>query len=253
MKRLVLLICVWHLFYYGNAQTLQISTDQTVSLIFPFPIRHVDRGTRDVLVHPVKESDNILLVKAASKDFPATNLTVVVTDGSLYSFPIKYAAAPAVWIYEVPPKADVSVQTYANSLVDNPKTMRGIRDHSWDVLARISGIYIRGNVIYYQFRLDNQSPVDYDIDFLRFYIRDRHRGKRTATQENELKPLKVAGNTSCVRANHSSAIVMALEKFTIPDAKYLAVEIHEKNGGRHLLMKVKNRKIVKAIPLADIR
>lgn len=253
MKRFVSLIFVCHLLYYGSAQTLQISADKTVSLIFPFSITHVDRGTRNILVQPVKEADNILLVKAASRDFPATNLSVVVADGSLYSFPVAYADSPAVWVYQVPPKANASLQTYANGILNNPKTMRGIRDRSWDMHASITGIYIRGAVIYYQLSLDNKSPIDYDIDFLRFYIRDRKRGKRTASQENELKPLVVAGNTSAVRANSSSTVVIALEKFTVPDSKYLAVEINEKNGGRHLLMKVKNSKIVKAIPLAETR
>jgi hypothetical protein len=48
-------------------------------------------------------------------------------------------------------------------------------------------------------------------------------------------------------------IVVALDKFTIPDAKYLAIEIGEKSGGRNLLMKVSNRKIIKALPLSDFK
>jgi hypothetical protein len=48
-------------------------------------------------------------------------------------------------------------------------------------------------------------------------------------------------------------LVFALEKFTIPDAKYLAIQIMEKNGGRHLSMKINNRKIMQAIPLADLK
>lgn len=252
MKRFVNLICACVLFHCSQAQTVQITTDKTITLIFPFSIRHVDRGTQNVLVLPVRESDNILLVKAASRDFPPTNLSVVTTDGGVYVFAVEYAASPRVWVYPVKAQHDASMQTYANSILDNPRTMDGIRDQSWDMSASISGIYIRGKVLYYQLRLDNQSPIDYDIDFLRFYIRDRRKGKRTATQENEIKPLYVAGNTSIVKANSASTIVIALEKFTVPDAKYLVVEINEKNGGRHLFMKMKNRKIVRAIPLAAL-
>jgi len=35
-------------------------------------------------------------------------------------------------------------------------------------------------------------------------------------------------------------------KFTIPDKKYLFIQIMEKNGGRHLQLRVHNRTIVKA-------
>ena len=121
------------------------------------------------------------------------------------------------------------------------------------MLVRVYGIYIKGNVIFYQLELDNQSPIDYDIDFLRFYIRDKKKSKRTAIQENELKPLYVAGNNKQVKAYQKNTLVFALEKFTIPDAKYLAIQIMEKNGGRDLFMKVNNRKIMQAIPLPDLK
>jgi len=255
MKRFVCLICGCWLFVFGFAQpaSLRISKDKTTSLIFPFAIRHVDRGTKDILVQPVKESDNILLVKAASENFAETNLSVVTDDGSVYTFIVNFDNKPPVWVYHLPTNKGETLQTYANGILDNSRTTHGIRDHTWDMSAMITGIYIKDNVIYYQLRLVNESSIDYDIDLLRFYIRDNKKGKRTAAQENELKPLYVAGNTSQVKGNNQNVIVVALEKFTIPDAKYLAIQLMEKNGGRHLLMKVNNNKIVKAIPLPDLR
>ncbi len=102
-------------------------------------------------------------------------------------------------------------------------------------------------------RLNNKSSIDYDIDFLRIYIRDKRRGKRTATQQNELKPLFIAGNTRQVKAGNKNMVVVALDKFTIPNAKYLAIEINEQNGGRHLFMKVGNSKIIRATALPDLK
>ena len=254
MKRFVSLVLVSWLLVSAKAQTsLCISTEKTTSLVFPFAILHVDRGTRSVLVQPVKESPTILLVKAAVKGFPETNLSVVTEDGSVYTFVICYDNNPAQWVYHLPVNKTATLATYANGILDNPKTIRGIKDSKWDILIKVSGIYIKDDVVFYQLNISNQSPIDYDIELLRFFIRDKKKGKRTAVQENELKPLYVAGNISKVKANSSSAIVVALDKFTIPDAKYLAVQIMEKNGGRHLLMKINNRKILKAIPLPDLR
>ena len=65
---------------------LDITTDKTTSLIFPFTVVHVDRGTKEVLVQKVKNAENILMVKAASRAFAETNLSVVTDDGSIYSF-----------------------------------------------------------------------------------------------------------------------------------------------------------------------
>jgi hypothetical protein len=242
MKRFVCLICGCWLLVSAFAQksSLAIATDKTTSLIFPFPIRHVDRGTKDILVQQVKEADNILLVKAASEKFSETNLSVVTEDGSVYTFRVNYAADPSVWIWHVPVQNEITLATYCNGILDNKQTMHGIKDHSWDILSKVIGIYVK-------------SSIDYDIELLKFYIRDKRKGKRTAVQENELTPLYIAGNTSVVRANASNVVVVALDKFTIPDAKYLAIQIMERNGGRHLLMRVHNNKIVKAVPLPDLR
>jgi hypothetical protein len=254
MKQFVCTVCAICVFVSSFAQTqsLQIATDKTISLVFPFAIKHVDRGTKDILVQPVVEAANILLVKAASKDFPGTNLSVVTDDGSVYSIAVSYGET-STWIYRFPVQLKTSVSTYANSILDNPKTTIGMRDASWDMMASVIGIFIKDDVIYYQLNLQNESPIDYDINFLRFYIRDKKKAKRTAVQENEITPLYVAGNTSTVKANTRNSIVIALNKFTIPDAKYLVIEIGEKNGGRNLLMKVSNRKIIKAISLPDFK
>ena len=255
MKQLVCLTCCVLLLVVGFTQpaSLCISKDKTTSLIFPFAIRHVDRGTKDVLVQQIKEADNILLVKAAIENFPETNLSVVTNDGSVYSFVVNFDNKPPVWIYHLPTNQKETVTTYANGILDNSKTMNGIKDNSWDILAEVAGIYIKDDVIYYQIKLINNSAIDYDIDLLRFYIGDKKKGKRTAVQENELPPLYVAGNTKQIKGTNQNTLAVALKKFTIPDAKYLGIQIMEKNGGRHLFLKVSNKKIVKATPLPDLR
>ncbi|MFL5789829.1 MAG: conjugative transposon protein TraN, partial [Flavisolibacter sp.] len=232
--------------------SLSISTSKTTSLVFPFSIKHVDRGSKDVLVQQVKEADNILLVKAATNSFPETNLSVITSDGKMYSFIVVYEPKPAVWVYQIPSKGKESVATYAENILNNPRSLHGIKDNHWEMHSLVSGIYITGNVIFYQVKLMNQSPLDYDIDFIKFYIRDKKTVKRTSIQEIEIVPRYIAGNSSVVKGNNTVTLVFALDKFTLADGKYLAIEFGEKNGGRNLLLKVTNKKIVKAIPLSDL-
>ena len=253
MKKIVCLICVFIIFKFGFAQRLlQVATDKTSSLIFPFPILHVDRGTKDILVQEVKETNNILLLKAGCKNFIATNLSVLTNDGSFYSFIVSYDSLPVNLVYRVSPQLKASIETRANSIIDNKPFLHGLKDKSWSMQTKVSGIYVHDDIIYYQLSLSNQSPLDYDIDFIRFYIRDKLQSKRTASQEIELKPIHIAGNIKQVKAGVGSTIVVALEKFTVPDAKLLAIEIAERNGGRHLQLKVNNRKIIKARVLPDL-
>lgn len=254
MKRLVYLICCCCLLVSAKAQTsLCISTDKTTSLVFPFSILHVDRGTKDILVQPVQEADNILLVKAGLKDFPETNLSVFTSDGGIYTFQVCYQPIPTTWTYYLPTNKKATMATYANGILDNRRTLWGVRDNSWNIDAAVIGSYIKDDVVYYQLRIINNSSVDYDIEVLRFYIRDKKKSKRTAVQENELKPLQISGNTKQVKAFSRTVAVIALDKFTIPDKKFMGIQIMEKNGGRHLSMKLGNKDILKAIPLPDLR
>ena len=253
MKRILLSFCIFlSLKGFAQMQSLLITTTKTTSLIFPFVVTHVDRGSRDVLIHQVKESENILLVKAAEKDFGETNLSVVTADGSIYGFVVNYAEKPSQSIYHLAPQNKFTEGAYANAVLDNPKTIHGIHDESWDMKASVKGIYIKDKTIYYQLDLNNQSPIDYDMDFVRFYIRDQKKTKRTASQEQELKPIDIAGGIKTIKANTRSVLVAALPRYTLPDQKILVIELHEKNGGRHLTLRIKNNKIIKAIPLPDM-
>ena len=255
MKHLIILLafCANAIITIAQPPSICISADKTTSLVFPFPVIHIDRGTKDILVQQVKEANNILLVKAATRDIPATNLSVITDEGSVYSFDICYDNNPSTWVYHLPETKDAAAKTYATGILDNPSTAWGMHAYSWDMGSSITGIYIKDNTIYYQLRISNHGPIDYDIDFIRFYIRDKKRSRRSATQENELKPLYISGNKSKVKAGSKTTIVVALEKFTLPDAKYLAIEINEHNGGRHMFIKVKNKKIMQAIKLPELK
>jgi hypothetical protein len=68
-----------------------------------------------------------------------------------------------------------------------------------------------------------------------------------------LKPVYTFGNLTKVKANSISKMVFVLEKVTIPDAKHLLLQINETNGGRHFMMRIKNKHLMEAITLPDYK
>lgn len=253
MKQFVLLLSALWIVTTPQAQVdLNITTDKTTSLIFSYPVKYIDRGSKDILVQTIREQDNVILVKAASVHFSETNLTVVTSDGNVYSFRTHYSANPDSLLIRVPPLQHEGIQTYAKTILDNPSTIRGPKENKWGIHACVAGVYIREAVMYFQLRISNDSPIDYTIDLLRFYVRDQNRAKRTAVQEVEIVPVFIAGNTNRVRANSVSTIVVATDQFTIPDAKVFVMQVMEKNGGRHLQLKLHNKHLLQAISLPDL-
>ena len=84
------------------------------------------------------------------------------------------------------------------------------------------------------------------IDFIRFYIQDAKKRKKTAVQQLEQQPLFSFNRPEEVAALSSCDFTVALPKFTIPDKKVLIIEIQERNGGRHFYYKLKNTQLINA-------
>lgn len=265
MKQFIILICAIATFIPSVAQQsiqeLNITTQKTTSLIFPAAITHADIGSADMLVQKVEQANNILLVKAAKKDFQQTNLSVITADGNVYSFIVNYESSPGNYIYNVNASNSSSlhkvafgnglisqsdIETYAKGILDNPSQLYSIFDVSWRMKCAITGLYIKDNILFIQVLLQNQSSINYDIDLMRFSIKDQKRAKRTASQEKDLQPVYMTGNRTVVAAGTKNVIVFAVPKFTIPEHQYLSFEVNELNGGRNLSVKINNRVITRA-------
>jgi conjugative transposon TraN protein len=239
---------------------LPITFYKTTNLVFPYAIKSVDRGSKDILVQKAKAVENILQIKAGRLGFDQTNLTVITADGKLYSYILQYTDTPSVLNLRFAnatadhPDAffsnvsiiEAQVQADAEIVAKEKATVHGIKDKSYGMKMEMTALYIKGDVLFCRINVQNHSNINYDIDQLRFYIRDQKKSKRTATQELEITPLYVKGDTSVIAGQTENVFVYALPKFTIPDKKYFAIELMEKSGGRHLKLTIHNRTIVRA-------
>lgn len=248
-----------------NVQSLQITYNKTTSLVFPAVIKSVDKGSRDILAQKAKGVENILQLKAARHGFPQTNLTVITSDGIIHEFAVRYSKEPDQQVLKIlsqdttnadnesnPPLlwrgtwGEAEMENCASRIVNSKRSIRLVNESGNKIGLSLRGIYIKDNVMFYHFRIRNQSNIHYDVDFLRFYIRDKQKVKRTASQEVDSKPVYVFGNTDRIKGQTTQDVVYALEKFTIPDAKRLVIEMFEKNGGRNISLSIKNKTIVNA-------
>lgn len=238
---------------------LTIAYSKTTNVIFPYAIVSVDRGSRDVLAQKASGVENILQVKAAKENFQQTNLTVVTADGKLTSFVVDYAEQPAALNISMDatnedpviaiPSESVNMEEmreFARASVASKKKLRGEKNKTFGIRLRLNGIYIHEDVMCLRIRILNSTNINYDIDQLRLYIRDQKKVKRTASQEIEISPVLVYNDTPKVSGNADNTFAFVVPKFTIPDKKFLVIQLIEKNGGRHLELHVKNKKIVKA-------
>jgi hypothetical protein len=124
--------------------------------------------------------------------------------------------------------------------------MMGLQYSSGKVSLQMFGWYVHDQFMFCKLKIENRSQIGYDIEQLRFYLRDNNTIRRTASQEINQQPLLVSGDTLAIKGRSARVWIIALNKFTIPDDKHFEVEVLEKNGGRHLYLRVYNRQLMLA-------
>jgi conjugative transposon TraN protein len=246
--------------------SLAIGYSKTTNIVFPYAIKSVDRGSQDVLVQKAKGLENILQIKAAKQGFIQTNLTVVTADGKLYPYVLNYdEQSPQLNLsmnrtkqegqeiyFSSQSNNEEELQEYSKLAFYNKKKVRGEKENKYAIKFQLNGIFIQNDVIYYRILVANNSKIKYDVDQLRFFIRDNKKVKRTASQEIEITPIYILNNVATIDEESENTFVFAVPKFTIPEKKYLSIQLMEKNGGRHLELHVKNKKLVKVTILPQL-
>ncbi|MEZ0542692.1 conjugative transposon protein TraN [Fibrella arboris] len=266
---------------------VDLAYNKTVSIIFPTAVRSVDLGSRSIMADKAADVENVLKVKASQIGFNETNFSVMTTDGKFYSFVVNYNETPAVLALNLAGAVNSKPVNHSNqvNLNDHTQSVNGSDDREGTIQfagvkatqsdivyasdrilrnrgrgnrgaeankmeARLRGLYVKENVLYYRLAIENESNLNYDIDFVRYFIVDGKTAKLTSRQEIELQPIYVHNEAiTTVRGHQKIERVYAFQRFTIPNNKQLLIMIGEQNGGRELSFQVQNKDIMKARPL----
>ena len=144
------------------------------------------------------------------------------------------------------------IEQCASLALSKKKKNNGLKKSKFQIRLEINGIFIHQDVLYLRIVFENKSKINYDIDQLRFFIRDKRKSKRTASQEIEIEPMYQSSSSVVIPYKSEIIKVYALEKFTIPENKYLTIQLIEKSGGRHLELDVNNNLTDKVSPIPEL-
>lgn len=253
-------------------KNIYVSSSKTTFLIFDNKVDYFDLGSSDVGLKRADNKDNIIKIKAVNEDFNETNLTVMTSDGQYYSFIINYKNNPDTLNYFLksdPKEQAKQAQTKIAESVPRPEKVDNLNsnvnfaqyaDRSFvagkrkdKMIFLVRGIYIKDNKLLFQTEISNQSNIDYDIDFLKFSIKNKKRFKKSISQETEIIPISILSDaTNIIKAgNQPIQKVFVFDKFTIPDKKELIIDLWEKNGDRNLAIAVSGQSLLDAKKITE--
>lgn len=253
---------------YVRSYQLQVGYNTTTMLVFPFPVKPGDkgRGDEDLVVRKQPGADNILSVKAGRKNFTPTSLHVITGDGKLYVFSVSYTDNPDCLAYDFS-KLDSSAggdlgkrspkvlfpgvlpnDADLRSAVRSIRTARpqfSVTSRKYRMTFRLENIGQKNNLLLFRFCIRNKSGLPYPPDFLRLYIRDERRVKRSSQQETEIVPV-YKSRLGVIPGESQATYIIAVKAFTIPDNKQCMAELYEANGGRNISLSISNRRLLEA-------
>ena len=252
---------------------LDLAFNKTTCIIFNSPIKSVDLGSKDIMADKASAVDNVLRVKASSIGFNETNFSVMTADGKFHSFVANYNEYPTMLALDLSASDDRSVLQKGRTvnqkgtvvsfagvntsqqeivqncarIIDQRRRIRHVGISKYDIQASLQGLYYKDNVLYYKVGVKNKSNINYDLDFMRFFVVDKTVAKESSHQELELTPLYVYNEPLVIIPGRQTVEkVYVFQKFTIPDDKTVQIIMGEKNGGRTVSFSLANQDILNA-------
>jgi hypothetical protein len=134
----------------------------------------------------------------------------------------------------------VNFQSVANKEVEKQIFYNRIYGSKNKVSIKLKNISYIGNELYFTLILQNDSTLDYDINYLNFYVISRNKNRNTVSQTIPYEPLYIHNTPSRIVAKDKTEVVFVYKKFTINENKILLVELTEDNGERNVKLEIPN-------------
>lgn len=247
----------------AKADTLRFSVDKTTHFICPEPITDILAGSENIIAEHAENIGNIVRAKALDRDFAESSLTLVSESGKIHTFNILPGDNPSVLdvdlsggealpgaIFNDASVNDVQMKELGSIVVGKSPSVTNIGYVRQRMSFALFGIYSCDDVLMFHLNIANGNLIDYEIDFVKCYIRDKKRSKTITVQEDEITPIYVYypqdRKQTLLKGGESLSEVLFFRRFTIPQNRILCFEVFERNGGRHLQFSMSDKELLRA-------
>ena len=239
----------------------EVSTSKTTHFIANEDILDIIVGNDSIIADSALGIKNIVKIKSLSKNIETASFTIITKSGNIYPFNLRYNETPLNLSVYIGDSKEIAI--FSETPLDKNKLEKvskyvevlkpsynylGDLDHK--MIFSLDGIYSVGDWLFFRLHLENLNNIDYGIDFIKTYIRDKKEDKYVALQEQEIYPFYIHFSNEKYKemlpAGENMEIILFFNRFTIPKSRIMCFELFEENGGRHLEFSVSNKEILKA-------
>lgn len=243
-------------------KAIKINSQNKAFVVFPSEIVYIKEGNENSINLTLTSAKNIVQIGTDLKEFSQTNFFAVDKNGKEYNILVECGKADN-YVYNLKEVVQNKKETTSIAAVENNSTNlekladKGIHTTKKiyyigitknGVVFSIDNIFVNDEYMMFIITIKNNSNINYDIDFMKYFFVDKKVTKNAVQQELAQEPINLGKkySYSTIEGNSQISYPLLFKKFTIPDDKYLRIEIFEKGGGRHIYFNTSNKDIMKA-------
>jgi hypothetical protein len=251
MKTLIIIIFLTSIGIVSFAQdTAYISRDKTTALFFKSSVKIIGKTPPDFEVRQIE--NGLITLKALNPDFKPVKLNIQDQNtNQVYHIPVQYSYGRAGRRIEVAGSRSIitiirsPINNYAaigSQLASGKRSDVVDRKKTGGVKVWVNKLSLANNKVFFRLDVRNRSNLPYDVDFIRFYIRDLKTVARMATHEQEIVPIYSNLNKhTTILKSKEIAKVFGFHRFSLSEDQALNIELYERNGNRHLYLQIKQK------------
>lgn len=247
--------------------TIYANDTKNVALFFPEPIRQGITGSENFVFTYNREKEQYFgLLQATPGN--ESNLLVINKNGAIFSYIVRYKEHLTTLNYfvsesksignekpkdsieniEIKEKSvatnkDFYYQKFSAYLLEQPKKFGFLVDRKHHMKLSVENIVFDKEELYIAVKIENKSSLDYDLNYLNFYVNTRKKGKKKSLQNLDKEPLFTYNVPNRIAENGIARMVFVLPKFSISRERLVILELDEKNGERNLKLKISHKTI----------
>ena len=247
--------------------TIYANDQKNVALFFPEPIRQGITGSDNFVFTYNRESEQYLGLLQA-KPGRESNLLVINSDGSVFSYIIKYRERLSKLNYFIPMSSSIGnerpiandliklinsepniankehyYKRFCSYLLDRKQRIGHLKKRKEGVALSVENIVFDKDELYFVIEITNNSSLDYDLNFLNLSIETRQKSKKKSLQKLYQEPLFQYNVPSRIGKNETIRLVYVLPKFSLSSERKAVLDLNEKGGERNIDLKLSHRYI----------
>ena len=274
MKKYIIISALIIVSAFAKAQQQPISLDtiyandtKNVALFFPEPIRQGITGSDNFVFTYNREKEQYFGLLQA-KPGKESNLLVINRNGSIFSYIVRYKKQLSKLNYFIPlsnsignekPIVTDSVlvesseelvdnstyyyQKFCSYLLNRKQRIGRIKKRSEGIILNVENIVFDKDELYFVIEIENNSTLDYDLNFLNLSIETRQKGKRKSLQRLYKEPIYKHNLPSKIKESETVRFVYVMPKISLSNDRRAILELNEKDGERNIEMKLSHRYI----------